>query len=103
LFQAARAAYTLIVRWFGSDDPGTRGTMMEKLARGRNVPIDSDLYKAGLDVFKTNIEDIRTLCSEHNVPVLFGTQVSNLRGHPPFISLMRRHWLPAYNLSPSCL
>jgi tetratricopeptide (TPR) repeat protein len=86
LFQAARAAYALIVRWFGSDDPGTRGTMMEKLARGRNVPIDSDLYQAGLDVFRTNLQEIRALCSEHNVPVLFGTQISNLRGHPPFIS-----------------
>jgi tetratricopeptide (TPR) repeat protein len=86
LFQAARAAYALAVSWFGSDDPGTRGTMMEKLARGRTIPIDSDLYRAGLDVFRTNLEDIRVLCSKHNIPVLFGTQVSNLRGHPPFIS-----------------
>lgn len=86
VFQAARAAYTLAGQWFGNDETRTRGTMMEMLARGQYIPIDSDLYRAGLDVFRANLDETRDLCARHNVPLLFGTQVSNLRGLPPFIS-----------------
>lgn len=36
--------------------------------------------------FRANMGDIRDLCTSHGVPVIFGTQVSNLRGLPPFMS-----------------
>ncbi len=86
LYQAARAAYVLFTGWFGSNAADTRSTMMEKLAHGQYIPVDSDLYRAGLDVFRANIGEIRDICARHDVPVLFGTQVSNLRGLAPFIS-----------------
>jgi tetratricopeptide (TPR) repeat protein len=85
-FLAMRDGYAMIGKLFAGDDPSSRGTMMEKLARGRYIPSGSDLYRDGLDAFRANLGDIRDLCSSRNVPVILGTQVSNLRGLPPFIS-----------------
>lgn len=85
-FLAMRDGYALLGKLFAADDPASRGTMMEKLARGRYIPYGSDLYNAGLDVFRANLAGIRDLCTARGVPLVLGTQVSNLRGLPPFIS-----------------
>jgi tetratricopeptide (TPR) repeat protein len=85
-FLAMRDGYALLVKLFAADDPSSRGTMMEKLARGRYIPYGSDLYNAGLEVFRANLLDICELCTSRGVPLILGTQVSNLRGLPPFIS-----------------
>jgi len=85
-FVAMRDGYALLGKIFAADDPASRGTMMEKLARGRYIPRGRDLYTTGLDIFRANLHDIRDLCVARGVPLIFGTQVSNLRGLPPFIS-----------------
>jgi tetratricopeptide (TPR) repeat protein len=85
-FLAMRDAYALLTRLFSGDEEASRGTMMERLAHGRYIPLDSDLYREGLNVFRTHLNSIRDICERHHVPVIFGTQVSNLRGQPPFIS-----------------
>ena len=85
-FRAMRDAYALLTRAFTAGDDASRGTMMERLARGRYVPLDSELYREGLDVFREHFNALRDLCRRYGVPVIFGTQVSNLRGQPPFIS-----------------
>jgi tetratricopeptide (TPR) repeat protein len=76
----------LLTRAFTAGDDASRGTMMERLARGRFIPLDSELYREGLEVFREHLTALRDLCNRHGVPVIFGTQVSNLRGQPPFIS-----------------
>ena len=85
-FLAMRDGYALLGKFFAGDDPASRGTMMEKLARGRYIPFDSQLYRDGLDAFRANLTDMRSLCVARGVPLIFGTQVSNLRGLPPFMS-----------------
>lgn len=86
IFQAMRAGYALVGRLFSDDGPVDRGTMMERLARGQTIPYGSPLYEAGREVFRENLSGIRDLCTARNIPVIFGTQVSNLRDMPPFIS-----------------
>ena len=86
VFLAMRDAYAILGQLFAGDGASSRGTMMEKLARGRYIPYGNDQYNDGLAVFRENLNEIRTLCTSQRVPVIFGTQVSNLRGLPPFIS-----------------
>ena len=68
-----------------SDDPG--GTMMEKLARGQYVAYRSPAYDRALDIFKENLAEIAADARDSHVPLILGTQVSNLRDLPPFFSV----------------
>jgi Flp pilus assembly protein TadD len=86
-FLLLRDAYNGFGRLFaGSEGVEARGTLMEKLARGRTIPLESQAYRDGLDVFAANIAELRDLCSAQGVPLILGTQASNLRGLPPFVS-----------------
>ncbi len=60
--------------------------MMEKLARGQVIPLGSDLYNDGLTTFKDNLDELASIAAGIGVPVLLGSQVSNLRDLPPFVS-----------------
>jgi tetratricopeptide (TPR) repeat protein len=71
---------------FGSEDPASRGTMMERLSRGKSVPLGSPSYHDGLDAFVANLRDLKELCASKDVPVILATQASNLRGLAPFVS-----------------
>lgn len=68
-------------------EPEPTGTMMERLSRGQYVPYGSKTYYDAMDIFKANMEDLAALSSKHHIPVLFASQVSNLRHQPPFISV----------------
>jgi tetratricopeptide (TPR) repeat protein len=67
-------------------DYSRRSTMMEQVSRGENVPYESDKYVQALGIFRQNLEDLRDLCRTHHIPLVLGTQVSNLRDQYPFIS-----------------
>ncbi|MBI5474049.1 MAG: tetratricopeptide repeat protein [Ignavibacteriae bacterium] len=86
-FQLMRNLYVWIAGLF-HDAPAIpeSGTMMERLARGQYIRHRSDEYNKALESFKQNLEDLRELCRKHNVPVLVGSQVSNVRDQQPFIS-----------------
>jgi tetratricopeptide (TPR) repeat protein len=66
------------------EDPG--GTMMERLARGQVVPEGSPTYRQALATFRANLDEVAAIAREHHIPLILGTQVSNLRDFPPFIS-----------------
>jgi hypothetical protein len=59
---------------------------MESLARGSTIPYGSQIYRDGKDTFEANLEDLRKICRANGVPLILSTQVSNLRGYPPFVS-----------------
>ena len=63
------------------------GTLMETLAFGQYIPFGSDEYNSCLDIFKENLSDLKNLCANKGIPVILGTQASNLRDMPPFVSL----------------
>ena len=70
----------------GTDNSVFRGTEMERLARGRYVACGSSLYNSAYSMFRENLEDLKEYCRLAHIPVILGTQVSNLRDQPPFIS-----------------
>jgi tetratricopeptide (TPR) repeat protein len=86
-FLLVRDAYNAFGRLFaGSKGVEARGTLMEKLARGRTISLESQAYRDGLGTFASNIAELKDLCSAKGVPIILGTQASNLRGLPPFVS-----------------
>lgn len=68
------------------------GTMMERLAAGQFIPFDSPLYAKGLNTYRENLSDLVALCAARRIPLLLGSQISNLRDLHPFISEHQLHW-----------
>jgi lysophospholipase L1-like esterase len=87
-FQLLRAIIFEVLRMLGKGpvDYSNRATMMEQVARGENVPYGSDTYAQTFAVFRQNLEDLADLCRSQRIPLILGTQVSNLRDQFPFIS-----------------
>lgn len=81
---------------FGAPPPPQPGIgMMEKLARGKTIPYKSAQYEAALVAFRANLEAMRDLARAHDIPMILGTQVSNLRDLRPFFSSLPADWPPA--------
>ncbi len=68
----------------GNNQPS--GTMMERMARGQNVPFQSVIYRRGLKIFEENLDELKEICSANQIPLIISSQVSNLRDQPPFVS-----------------
>lgn len=85
-YQLALEVYSAFGKVFGGEDQTSRGTMMERLARGNNVPVSSQTYRDGLENFSANLRELKELCAPRGVPVILGTQASNLRDSAPFVS-----------------
>lgn len=86
-FLLLRDAYHGIAAMFRAsvdEEPG--GTMMERLAKGQYIGYGREKYRLALDIYKLNLEALKGLCAQHAVPVLVGSQVSNLRDQPPFVA-----------------
>jgi tetratricopeptide (TPR) repeat protein len=76
--------------------PDTRGLgMMAKLARDRTIPYGSPLYQRALETWRANLADLTEVFRDHGVPLIMGTQVSNLRDLKPFVSTLPDEWTPA--------
>ncbi len=69
-----------------SKDEVSRGTMMEALAHDRYVPSGSPSYTVAYESFRDNLVDLREFCRSAGIPLILGTQVSNLRHQAPFVS-----------------
>ena len=67
-------------------------TLMEEMARGQTIRYRDSDYEKTLQIFRSNLQDLKDLCIEHSVPLLLGTQVSNLRDRAPFISDPHSEW-----------
>ena len=85
-----RDAYTGIRKALaGRSASEERGTMMERLARGENIPYRGSRYMEALATFRENLRATAALCAGSGVPLLLGTQVSNVRTVRPFVSIPR--------------
>lgn len=86
-FQLLRNTIQWVGNLFGkSAGPISRGTEMEKVARGHLVPYDSPLYQSAYSIFRENLKGIRKYCRARGIPLIMGTQVSDMRDQPPFVS-----------------
>ena len=97
-FQLVRDVLSSVFGWFGkSDETASRaGTMMEQLSTGQYIAFGESRYHRALSAFEDNLADLRLIAREHSIPLLLGTQVSNLKDQAPFVSSGHDSW-PAPN------
>jgi tetratricopeptide (TPR) repeat protein len=67
-----------------SEDNLEAASLMEVLARDRQVRLESAAYGRGAKQFQTNLEAIVQVFRRGGVPVLVASVASNLRDQPPF-------------------
>lgn len=73
----------------GSDSPERKsGTLMEALAREKDIPFGSSLYQEGLDQFAANIGSLLEAAQRRSVPVVLSTLTSNLRDLEPLRTVL---------------
>jgi len=68
------------------EEDGSRGTMMERMVGEQEIPLDSELFRAGLEQFRRNLRALLATYAEADIPVYLATVVSNERDQPPFLS-----------------
>ncbi|HJU68492.1 MAG TPA: hypothetical protein VJ650_09595 [Gemmatimonadaceae bacterium] len=61
-------------------------TLMETLARDRDIPFGGEIYELGLRQFEGNLRRVTRIFRENGVPVFIGSLTSNIRDQPPFPS-----------------
>ncbi len=88
--QLMRNALAGVAGWFGpgADDQST--TLMGKMVQNESIPLDSDVYRAGLDAFEQNMSRLLAFYRAHDVPVYLSTIASNERDQKPFVNLTAR-------------
>jgi tetratricopeptide (TPR) repeat protein len=59
-------------------------SLMEILARDRQIPLGGNRYEAGVNQFESNLEAICRLFRQEGIPVFVGSLASNLRDQTPF-------------------
>ena len=72
-----------------SDDGEARSgdTLMARVAGERSIPLDSDLYRLGVEQFKANLATLLGRYRDAGIPVFIGTLVSNERDQMPLAVL----------------
>lgn len=70
---------------FATEQNNSR-TFMAKVAKHKDIPLNSDLYKAGLEQFSDNLKLILDKYQKAAIPVYLATIASNLLDQKPFSS-----------------
>jgi len=84
------------MKWFSSTTSTKKdATLMARMVKEQYIPLDSDLYYAGIEQFRENFRDILDMAKETDVPVLLSTLTCNLRDQAPFVSIPFDNYPPA--------
>jgi len=62
-------------------------TLMSRMIGEQSIPLNSELYFAGISQFEGNLDDILQMLSEANVPVIIGSLTANTLDQKPFVSV----------------
>jgi len=65
---------------------GQSQTLMAKVAKEKNIPLNSDLYKSGVSQFSDNLRAILAAYQQANIPVVVSTLAANEAEQAPFES-----------------
>lgn len=88
IFQLAQQVYQAVMGPSAGETNETAAdssrTFMAKVAKHKDIPLDSELYHAGLQQLETNLNLLLEKYQQANVPVYIATVASNLRDQPPF-------------------
>ena len=85
LFDALQSVVTQLQIPKNDGKPSSR-TLMSKVAKHKEIPLDSDLYRAGLIQFEKNMNALLAKYDNAGIPVVISTIASNLSDHAPFVS-----------------
>jgi tetratricopeptide (TPR) repeat protein len=86
-YQAVQQLVLKMGNFFNDNSNLTRGgALMEHIARDKSILLGSELYKDGINQFKTNFSEILKKAKKKNVPVILSEIVSNIRDQQPFKS-----------------
>lgn len=84
-YQLLESIVSGMLRLFASDGGVKDATTMEIMIGESEIPLNSDLYIAGIEQFNNNMSDMLEKISAKGIPVIFGKLTSNLE-QKPFIS-----------------
>jgi tetratricopeptide (TPR) repeat protein len=76
-----------------TDDPSgdtvsPGATLMQEMARDREIPLGSPRYHRGVEQFRDNMTAALCRYRDEGIPVFVGTLASNERDQPPFVSVL---------------
>jgi tetratricopeptide (TPR) repeat protein len=80
------AIHKFVVLFRHSDMSASPVTIMERMSYGQYISYGNDIYNAAYSIFRKNLDNLRDYFRVNGIPLILGTQVSNLRDQPPFIS-----------------
>ncbi|MEM9996684.1 MAG: SGNH/GDSL hydrolase family protein, partial [Bacteroidota bacterium] len=88
LVQAMRGGLAALARARAGERSGPpSNTLMARMVGEQQVPLDSEVYEAGLAQFRSNLSLLLARYAEAGVPVFIGTVASNERDHQPFLNV----------------
>ncbi len=93
-FLLLRDAVASLAGLFAGDP--SEGTLMQRVVREQQIPLDSDLYKMGRRQFESNLDAILSKFREAGVPVFIASVTSNTIDQPPFESVDTEMYPPAH-------
>lgn len=85
LFQLLETTYINLILLNGKSKRADI-TMMERMVKQQRIPLNSDLYRAGITQYESNLDKILQKYHNHHIPVIISTLVSNEKDIKPFIS-----------------
>ena len=96
LYQLLQQAYHFA---FAPKEQPTKAnkTLMSKVAREKEIVLDSNLYQRGIEQFKGNMSLILSKYRQAGIKVMLGNLVSNESGQVPFSSIEKTDWLAVRN------
>ena len=91
IYLLMRDLVSTIKSWFSESVPGNveskTATLMERIVKDKYIPLDGDIYQAGKNQFRKNIEEIIEMAKDAGVKVIISELVSNIEGNKPFESV----------------
>jgi tetratricopeptide (TPR) repeat protein len=91
LIQLFYDAYFSLLSISKSSEPDLQENLMKRMVRQQEIPHDSDIYRAGIAQFDSNMDLLLEKLTEAKVPVYLSKLVSNEKDQPPFISRLSPH------------
>lgn len=86
IVQLITKSYDKIINVAGPKNQDSDGTRMQRMVSEQKIPFESDLYKRGVEQFRSNMDETLELLSENHIPVLISNLVSNEKDLKPFVS-----------------
>lgn len=75
-----------------AEPPQTSSTLMSRVVKEQEIPLDSDIYNLGKIQFESNLNAILAKFKKHDIPVVIGSLASNIRDHEPFSSIKTENY-----------